>query len=90
MSRDHDAMLVHACLNGDPTAFATLVDRYQGPLYNATYRITGSVDDALDAWRRAVETWLSLGQTARARELYQRWRERFAGAETERALGRRL
>lgn len=46
-------MLVHACLNGDPTAFATLVDRYQGPLYNATYRITGSVDDALDATQAA-------------------------------------
>jgi RNA polymerase sigma-70 factor (ECF subfamily) len=46
-------MIVQACLAGDRNAFAELVDRYQGPMYNAAYRITGSVDDAMDATQTA-------------------------------------
>jgi len=46
-------MLVQACLRGDRSAFGQLVDRYEGPLFNAAYRITGSVDDAIDATQAA-------------------------------------
>jgi RNA polymerase sigma-70 factor (ECF subfamily) len=46
-------MLVQACLQGDPSAFAELVDRYEKPLFTAAYRITGSVDDAMDATQNA-------------------------------------
>ncbi len=46
-------MLVEACLQGDRSAFDDLVDRYQRPLFAATYRITGSVDDAMDATQNA-------------------------------------
>jgi RNA polymerase sigma-70 factor (ECF subfamily) len=46
-------MLVDACLRGDRSAFDELVDRYEGPLYNAAFRITGSVDDAMDATQAA-------------------------------------
>lgn len=53
MARDEDAMLVEACLRGESHAFDTLVDRYQGPLFAATYRITGSVEDAMDATQNA-------------------------------------
>jgi RNA polymerase sigma-70 factor (ECF subfamily) len=53
MTRDDDAMLVEACLRGDRHAFDMLVDRYEGPLFNATYRITGSVEDAMDATQNA-------------------------------------
>jgi len=53
MTRDQDAMLVDACLRGDRSAFDELVDRYQGPLFGATYRITGSVEDAMDATQNA-------------------------------------
>ena len=53
MARDNDAMLVQACLRGDRHAFDKLVDRYEGPLFSAAYRITGSVDDAMDATQNA-------------------------------------
>ena len=54
MTRDeHDTMLVQACLQGDQSAFDELVDRYQRALYNAAYRITGSVDDSMDVTQSA-------------------------------------
>jgi RNA polymerase sigma-70 factor (ECF subfamily) len=53
MARDNDAMLVEACLRGDRHAFDKLVDRYEGPLFSAAYRITGSVEDAMDATQNA-------------------------------------
>jgi RNA polymerase sigma-70 factor (ECF subfamily) len=46
-------MLVQACLRGDRSAFDELVEHYQRVLYNAAYRITGSVDDAMDATQAA-------------------------------------
>jgi RNA polymerase sigma-70 factor (ECF subfamily) len=49
MARDNDTMLVEACLQGDRSAFAQLVNRYEKPLFSAAYRITGSVDDAMDS-----------------------------------------
>jgi RNA polymerase sigma-70 factor (ECF subfamily) len=53
MARDNDAMLVEACLRGDRHAFDKLVDRYEGPLFSAAFRITGSVEDAMDATQNA-------------------------------------
>jgi len=53
MAKDNDAMLVEACLHGDRHAFNELVDRYEGPLFSAAYRITGSVEDAMDATQNA-------------------------------------
>lgn len=53
MARDDDAMLIETCLRGDRHAFDELVDRYEGPLFSAAYRITGSVDDAMDATQNA-------------------------------------
>jgi len=46
-------MLVQACLRGDRSAFDELVEHYQRALFNAAYRITGSVDDAMDATQSA-------------------------------------
>jgi RNA polymerase sigma-70 factor (ECF subfamily) len=53
MAREDDAMLIEACLGGDRHAFDKLVDRYQGPLFNAAFRITGSIEDAMDATQSA-------------------------------------
>jgi len=53
MTRDDDTMLIEACLRGDRHAFDKLVDRYEGPLFSAAYRITGSVEDAMDATQNA-------------------------------------
>ena len=33
---------------GDRAAFATLVTRYQGPIFNAAYRVLGNREDAAD------------------------------------------
>ncbi len=48
MDRDHDQALVEGCRNGDRSAFAALVARYQQPVYNAAYRVLGNADDAAD------------------------------------------
>ncbi len=46
-------MLVNACLSGDTTAFGSLVDTYEGKLFNVALQITGSRDDAMDATQSA-------------------------------------
>lgn len=46
-------MFVEASLNGDQSAFGTLVDRYEKQLYSVAYRITGSPEDAMDATQAA-------------------------------------
>jgi RNA polymerase sigma-70 factor, ECF subfamily len=48
VERDLDQALVESCRNGDRAAFATLVARYQRPIYNAAYRVLGNADDAAD------------------------------------------
>jgi RNA polymerase sigma-70 factor (ECF subfamily) len=53
MAKDDDDMLIEACLHGDRHAFDKIVDRYEGPLFSAAYRITGSVEDAMDATQNA-------------------------------------
>ncbi len=53
MTDERDVMLVTACLRGDRESFDEIVERYEGPLYNAAYRITGSVEDAMDATQTA-------------------------------------
>jgi len=53
MTRDRDVMLVNACLSGDTTAFGSLVDAYEGKLFNVALRITGSPDDAMDVTQSA-------------------------------------
>jgi len=48
VDKDLDQVLVESCRNGDRAAFATLVTRYQQPIYNAAYRVLGNADDAAD------------------------------------------
>ncbi len=50
-----DAELVTRYLSGDPSAFAALVKRYTGVIYNVTYRFTG---DAQEAENLTQETFL--------------------------------
>ncbi|MEP6594003.1 MAG: sigma-70 family RNA polymerase sigma factor, partial [Acidobacteriota bacterium] len=49
-----DARIVRRCLDGDGAAFAALVDRYQGVLYNVAHRMLGNEEDARDAAQNAV------------------------------------
>jgi len=47
---DHwdDQQVIAAILGGDVNAYGTLVRRYQRPIFNLMYRMTGSHADALD------------------------------------------
>jgi RNA polymerase sigma-70 factor (ECF subfamily) len=48
MHKDSDAALVNDCKRGDRRAMAQLVSQYERPVFNAAYRILGSMDDAAD------------------------------------------
>ena len=48
MERDHDQALLERIRQGDRAAFEMLVVRYQGPIYNAAYRVLGKAEDAAD------------------------------------------
>jgi RNA polymerase sigma-70 factor (ECF subfamily) len=48
VDKDRDAALVKDCLRGDRRAMAHLVSQYERPVFNAAYRILGSMDDAAD------------------------------------------
>lgn len=43
-----DQQVVNRVLQGDVEAFATLVQRYQRPIFNLMFRVAGSVEDAAD------------------------------------------
>lgn len=48
MIEDGDIQLVERGRRGDRDALEQLVTRYQGPVYNAVFRIVGNRDDAAD------------------------------------------
>lgn len=48
MVKDGDVALVEQCKQGNREAMSQLVNQYERPVYNAAYRILGSVDDAAD------------------------------------------
>jgi RNA polymerase sigma-70 factor (ECF subfamily) len=48
-----DGQLVARCLQGDTTAFETLVERYHRVLYTVAYRMLGNAEDARDATQEA-------------------------------------
>ena len=48
-----DQDIVRACLAGDADAYATLVERYGGRVYNIALRITGDADAANDCAQEA-------------------------------------
>ena len=89
MTRDDDAMLVEACLRGDRNAFDTLVDRYEGPLYSAAYRITGSVDDAMDATQSAFVNAYEKLHTFDSSYRFFSWIYRIAVNQSLNLVGRR-
>jgi RNA polymerase sigma-70 factor (ECF subfamily) len=56
-----DASLARRARGGDERAFATLVERYQGPSFNFAYRLLGDYDDAVEAAQQGfVQLYTSL------------------------------
>lgn len=53
MSRQGDTDLVQATLAGDGQAYDELVARYEAPVYNVALRVTGNIEDAMDATQAA-------------------------------------
>jgi len=53
MSKDDDAILVQDCLGGNPQSFATIVERYEKPLYNVALRMLRNPEDARDVTQTA-------------------------------------
>ena len=89
MTRDDDLMLVEACLRGDRHAFDKLVDRYEGPLYSAAYRITGSVEDAMDATQNAFVNAYEKLHTFDSSYRFFSWIYRIAVNQSLNLVGRR-
>lgn len=48
MGNDRDAALIEDCRKGDRQALASLVRRYERPVFNAAYRMLGTADEAAD------------------------------------------
>lgn len=53
MKERSDHELVSGCLRGEDGCFDELVDRYEKPVYNLAYRVSGSTDDAEDITQSA-------------------------------------
>lgn len=48
MNKDDDAARVRECLDGNPQAFAVIVQRYERPLFNIALRMLRNPEDARD------------------------------------------
>lgn len=48
MDPSEEQRIITAVLSGDADAYAMLVTRYEQPIFNLTYRMTGSLEDAAD------------------------------------------
>lgn len=63
MREEPDLSLVEAVLEGDAEAFGLLIERYERQIFNLSYRITGSPDDAMDATQTAfTNAYQNLGR----------------------------
>jgi RNA polymerase sigma-70 factor (ECF subfamily) len=86
---ESDGELVHRALAGESRAFEALVLRYQGPVYNAAYRVTGHPEDARDV---AQTTFLKVAEHLREydnRYKFFSWIFRIAVNEAINCVGRR-
>ena len=61
MDTDEDNKIIAQILSGDQQAYACLVDKYKGPVYNLVYRMTGHHHDTEDlAQEIFIRTYASL------------------------------
>ena len=68
--RTEDGDLIRKCLNGDPTAFGFLVDKYKGCVYASAYSKLGSFEDVKDLTQ---EVFLRAYQNLRTLKRYERF-----------------
>jgi RNA polymerase sigma-70 factor, ECF subfamily len=79
---DLDRACVERCLRGEADAFEEILDRYERPLYNAIYRLTGNVEEARDLCQQAfLKAFEHLGSYDSSRKFFS-WIYRVAMNET--------
>ena len=71
-----DAALLQAHVEGDPTAFSTLVERHQDRMWAVALRVMGSPDDAADALQDAYVAAFRRAGTFRGDSLVTTWLHR--------------
>lgn len=63
MDRDTETQLVQRARKGDATAYAQLIDAYQGRLYSVAFRLLASREDAEEVVQDVfVKAWKQLGR----------------------------
>ena len=78
MNKKQETETIQSVLNGDREKFALFVDKYQGPVYNLVYRLTGSVHDAEDlAQETFIKAFRSL-KSFREESRFSTWLYRIA------------
>lgn len=86
---DADSALVARCRRGERTAFATLVSRYERPVYNLAFRMLGEREDARDVAQAAfLKVLENLDRFDASRKFFS-WLYRIAMNEALDVLGRR-
>lgn len=90
MSEDGDGMLVRRCRAGDRLAFATLVGRYEKPVFNAALRMLRNPEDARDVTQTVfLKVYEHLDDYDPTHKLYS-WIYRIALNESINVLNRRM
>lgn len=71
MEKADDQRFIAAVLAGDVNAYGVLVERYQKPIFNLMYRMTGSHADALDLAQEAfIKCYEQLHRFQQQRKFY--------------------
>jgi RNA polymerase sigma-70 factor (ECF subfamily) len=71
MDSEQNKEIIREVLQGRTEAFARLVERYKGPVFNLAYRMTGSRQDAEDLTQEAfLKAFLGLKRFERQRRFF--------------------
>lgn len=71
MDQVDDLQCIRAVLDGEVNAYSAIVKRYEKPIYNLMYRMTGSTADALDLSQEAfIKAYEQLHRFQRDRKFF--------------------
>jgi RNA polymerase sigma-70 factor (ECF subfamily) len=71
MDQDQEQEIIGQVLGGDRSAFADLVEKYRGPIFNLAYRMTGSREDADDLTQETfIRVYQNLRRYDRSRKFF--------------------
>lgn len=73
MGDNKDWSVVKRCLNGDRQAYALLVEKYNKPVFNIVYRLTGNIEESREITQETfLKAYKSLNQ-ARPEFKFSNW-----------------